>query len=85
LLDRGIIAPGYKADLNVIDFDTLNLRPPEIVHDLPAGGRRLVQSATGYLHTFVSGSETQRDGRPTGNLPGNLIRGPKPEPQEGAQ
>ena len=80
LLDRGVIAPGYKADLNVIDHDHLRLGPPTIAHDLPAGGKRLLQSAVGYLHTIVSGTETYRDGQPTGDLPGRLVRGPQPEP-----
>lgn len=80
LLDRGIVAPGFKADLNVIDFDNLSLGQPTIVHDLPAGGKRLVQSANGYLHTFVSSVETYRDGQPTGALPGRLVRGPQNQP-----
>ena len=83
LLDRGVIAPGYKADVNVVDFERLSLDPPRIVHDLPAGGRRLMQSAHGYLHTFVSGVETYRDGQPTDDLPGRLVRGSQPEPSKG--
>ena len=83
LLDRGVIAPGYKADLNVVDFERLSLDPPRIVQDLPAGGRRLMQSARGYLHTFVSGVETYRDGEPTEALPGRLVRGPQPEASKG--
>ncbi len=83
LLDRGVIAPGYKADLNVIDHDNLRLAPPRIVYDLPSGGKRLLQSAIGYLHTIVSGTETYRDGEPTGDLPGRLVRGPQPEPGKG--
>jgi N-acyl-D-aspartate/D-glutamate deacylase len=79
LLDRGLLVPGAKADVNVIDFDALGLEPPRIVHDLPAGGKRLVQGARGYLHTFVSGVETYRDGEPTGDLPGRLVRGPQPD------
>jgi N-acyl-D-aspartate/D-glutamate deacylase len=75
LLDRGIVAPGLKADINVIDFDRLGMRPPTMVHDLPAGGKRLLQPATGYLHTIVSGVETYTDGEPTDALPGRLIRG----------
>ncbi|MHB8465856.1 MAG: N-acyl-D-amino-acid deacylase family protein [Acidimicrobiales bacterium] len=75
LLDRGILAPGYKADLNVIDFDHLGLGVPTMAYDLPAGGKRLVQSATGYLHTLVSGAEIQIGGQPTGALPGRLVRG----------
>jgi N-acyl-D-aspartate/D-glutamate deacylase len=75
LLDRGILAPGYKADLNVIDFEHLALEAPLITADLPAGGRRLMQPAHGYVHTFVSGVEVYRDGEPTGALPGRLVRG----------
>ncbi len=78
LLDRGVIAPGYKADVNVIDFDRLRLLPPELVYDLPAGGRRIVQKAEGYRHTFVSGLEVMRDGAATGELPGVLLRGARP-------
>jgi N-acyl-D-aspartate/D-glutamate deacylase len=80
LLDRGVIAPGYRADLNVIDFDHLATRRPEIRYDLPAGGRRLLQRADGYLHTFVAGNETDADGPPTGELPGRLVRGSRPAP-----
>jgi N-acyl-D-aspartate/D-glutamate deacylase len=75
LLDRGVIAPGMRADLNVIDMDGLRLRAPTIVHDLPAGGRRYVQTAEGYLHTIAAGEETYADGEPTGALPGRLVRG----------
>jgi N-acyl-D-aspartate/D-glutamate deacylase len=70
LLDRGIVAPGFKADLNVIDFDHLGMHAPTMAYDLPAGGKRLKQEATGYLHTFVSGVEIN-----TGALPGRLVRG----------
>jgi N-acyl-D-aspartate/D-glutamate deacylase len=80
LLDRGVLAPGYKADLNVIDHDHLRLAPPMIAQDLPAGGKRLLQSAAGYLHSIVSGTETYRDGVPTGDLPGRLVRGPQGQP-----
>ena len=75
LNDRGVLAPGYRADINIVDFEALQLLPPKLVHDLPAGGRRIVQTATGYRHTFVAGTETMRDGEPTGELPGRLIRG----------
>jgi N-acyl-D-aspartate/D-glutamate deacylase len=75
LHDRGVLEPGRKADLNVIDFDALGLTPPEIVHDLPAGGKRLVQRADGYAATVVSGAVVMRDGEPTGELPGRLVRG----------
>ena len=77
LLDRGLLAPGYKADVNVIDFEQLALSPPRMVRDLPAGGKRLMQDARGYLHTIVSGVETYADGRSTGELPGRLVRGPQ--------
>ncbi|MDP1795410.1 MAG: amidohydrolase family protein, partial [Acidimicrobiales bacterium] len=80
LVDRGVLAPGYKADVNVIDFDNLRLSPPEIHHDLPAGGRRLLQPVTGYKHTIVSGRETYRDGVATDALPGKLVRGAQPAP-----
>ncbi|MEY4864278.1 MAG: hypothetical protein RLZ51_2373 [Pseudomonadota bacterium] len=77
LNDRGLIAAGAKADLNLIDFDRLKLRRPEVQRDLPAGGRRLVQRAEGYLHTFVSGAEIMSNGEPTGAAPGKLVRGPQ--------
>ena len=77
LLDRGVIAPGYKADLNVIDFDRLLLHAPEVAHDLPGGGRRLVQRAEGYSATIVSGAVVHRGGVATGSLPGRLVRGPQ--------
>jgi len=75
LRDRGVVAPGYKADINVIDYDRLQLRPPEVVYDLPSGGRRLVQRTDGYVATIVSGVPVYRDGEPTGALPGRLVRG----------
>jgi N-acyl-D-aspartate/D-glutamate deacylase len=77
LLDRGVLAPGHRADLNVIDMDALALRRPEVHHDLPGGGRRLVQRAEGYRHTLVRGVETYVDGAETGELPGRLVRGPQ--------
>ena len=80
LQDRGIIAPGYKADLNLFDPARLRLHAPEVVHDLPSGGRRLVQRADGYAATVVSGTVVYRDGLPTGALPGRLIRGPQVAP-----
>jgi N-acyl-D-aspartate/D-glutamate deacylase len=80
LYDRGVLAPGYKGDLNVIDFDRLAVRRPEVRYDLPAGGRRLLQRAEGYRHTFVNGIEVYRDGEPTGELPGRLVRGGQPAP-----
>ena len=75
--DRGVVAPGYLADLNLIDMRTLAAHPPHIVRDLPAGGRRLMQTATGYRHTFKRGVETFVDGEHTGQLPGQLVRGPQ--------
>ncbi len=75
LNDRGRIAPGYKADLNVIDMDRLHLHAPRVAHDLPAGGRRLRQDADGYAATVVGGEVTYRDGVATGALPGRLVRG----------
>jgi N-acyl-D-aspartate/D-glutamate deacylase len=75
LEDRGVLAPGYKADLNVIDFDNLTARKPHLVSDLPAGGQRVLQRADGYLHTLVSGVEVYTNGEATGALPGRLVRG----------
>ncbi|MGH1506175.1 MAG: N-acyl-D-amino-acid deacylase family protein [Acidimicrobiales bacterium] len=75
LEDRGLLAPGYRADLNVIDFDNLRLRAPEMAYDLPAGGKRLLQRAEGYRHTFVAGTEIMSDGASTGATPGRLVRG----------
>ncbi|WP_285030584.1 amidohydrolase family protein [Mycolicibacterium sp. lyk4-40-TYG-92] len=73
--DRGVIAVGKKADLNVIDLDALTLHAPKMVHDLPAGGKRLVQDASGYDATIVSGTVTRRHGADTGARPGRLVRG----------
>jgi len=75
--DRGRVAPGYKADLNVIDFDRLAVEAPVMKWDLPAGGKRLLQKAQGYRATIVSGAVTYRDGEATGALPGKLVRGPQ--------
>ena len=80
LHDRGVIAPGYLADLNVIDYDALELGRPEIVYDLPAGGRRLLQAATGYRYTIKSGQITYADGEATGAMAGGLLRGAQPAP-----
>jgi len=74
LHDRGVIEVGKKADLNVIDFDRLNLRMPEVVADLPTGARRVLQRADGYLATIVSGAVTLRNGEETGARPGVLVR-----------
>ncbi len=75
LHDRGVVAAGRKADLNVIDHARLNLRAPHVVYDLPAGGRRLMQNADGYVATILSGEVVRRDGKSTGRLPGRLVRG----------
>ena len=80
LKDRGRLAPGYRADINVIDMDGLRLHPPEMVHDLPTGARRLVQRADGYRYTICKGEVVFRDGKATGARPGVLIRGPQAAP-----
>ena len=81
LLDRGLIATGYKADINVIDYDRLSTRRPEVLYNLPSGGRRMVQRANGYTATLVSGVVTYRNGEATGALPGRLVRGARPAPR----
>jgi len=81
--DRGVVAPGYLADLNVIDIDDLELRPPQIVQDLPAGGARLLQSARGYRFTVKSGTVTFENGAWTGETPGRLLRGEQALPTRG--
>lgn len=78
--DRGRIAVGYKADLNVIDHAALRLHKPVISHDLPAGGRRLDQTADGYVATIVSGEIIAENGVPTAARPGKLVRGRRPGP-----
>jgi N-acyl-D-aspartate/D-glutamate deacylase len=80
LHDRGVLAPGYRADLNLIDEQALGVLAPEMVQDLPAGGKRYIQRATGYRTTVVAGEVTFRDGESTGALPGKLIRGAQPAP-----
>ena len=75
-----MLAAGYRADVNVIDYDHLRLRVPEVVYDLPSGGRRLMQRAAGYSATIVAGQLVWRDGTPTGALPGRLVRGPQALP-----
>ncbi|WP_380871970.1 amidohydrolase [Sphingomonas sp. DBB INV C78] len=75
LEDRGLIAPGLKADINLIDYAALQLDAPRAVYDLPGGGRRLRQEAHGYRATIVSGEVTYQDGMATGALPGRLVRG----------
>ncbi|OBF92918.1 amidohydrolase [Mycobacterium sp. 852002-51163_SCH5372311] len=83
LADRGRIAAGYKADLNVIDHAALRLHKPVISHDLPAGGRRLDQTAEGYVATVVSGQVIAENGVPTDARPGRLVRGRQPTPVSG--
>jgi len=75
LFDRGEIKPGMLADINIIDFEKLNVSHPKMIHDLPLGGRRLVQDATGYVATIKSGKVVSENGKATGSLPGQLIRG----------
>jgi len=82
LSDRGVIAPGYKADVNVIDYDRLHLHPPKVHYDLPVGGRRLLQQVDGYEATIVSGVVTRRNGSATGARPGRLIRGAQGEERQ---
>ncbi|MCJ0902788.1 amidohydrolase family protein [Rhodococcus sp. ARC_M6] len=81
LLDRGQVRPGYRADLNVIDFDRLQADHPEVLYDLPTGGRRLMQTATGYVATVVAGEVVFEEGQHTGALPGRLVRGAKTAPE----
>jgi N-acyl-D-amino-acid deacylase len=78
--DRGLLAPGYLADLNLVDHRALALEPPEMVHDLPGGGRRLVQRARGYVATVKAGTVVREHGEDTGERPGRLLRGPQPQP-----
>jgi N-acyl-D-amino-acid deacylase len=73
--DRGVIAPGYLADLNIIDFKAISLEPPEMVYDLPSNGKRLIQRANGYIATIKRGEVTFEHGEATGALPGKLLRG----------
>jgi N-acyl-D-aspartate/D-glutamate deacylase len=79
-LDRGVLAPGYLADLNIIDLDALACAPPEIATDLPAGGRRLLQAGRGYRYTLKRGTVTFEGGAHTGELPGRLLRGAQAGP-----
>jgi N-acyl-D-amino-acid deacylase len=73
--DRGVLAAGFKADLNVIDYDNLRVHQPQIVHDLPGGAKRLIQRADGYVATIVSGEVVMRNGEPTEARPGRVVRG----------
>ncbi len=77
LEDRGELVPGKRADINIIDFDNLKIHAPKMVHDLPAGGKRLEQTAEGYVATICHGQVTYRNGESTGVLPGRLVRGPQ--------
>lgn len=77
LQDRGVLKVGKKADLNIIDFSKLKIKKPEVLYDLPAGGRRMVQRIKGYDATIVSGEVVSKMGVPTEALPGRLVRGPK--------
>jgi len=81
LNDRGLLAPGYIADLNIIDLDNMHLHAPYFTNDLPAQGRRLMQKADGYVATIKSGEVIMENGKPTGALPGGLIRGPQQTPK----
>ncbi len=74
LRDRGLLKPGLRADLNIIDFDNLELLPPRMLKDLPAGGQRLMQYAKGYVATLVQGEAIARDGKLSGARPGRLVR-----------
>lgn len=80
LHDRGVLAPGMRADVNVIDYENLKLGPARMAWDLPAGGRRLLQDATGYRFTIIGGEVVYVDGEHTGALPGSLIRGTRARP-----
>jgi N-acyl-D-aspartate/D-glutamate deacylase len=77
LHDRGLLAPGHQADVNVIDPDALRVHPPEMRHDLPSGAGRLVQRATGYRYTVAHGQVIVEDDETTDALPGRLLRGPQ--------
>jgi N-acyl-D-aspartate/D-glutamate deacylase len=82
LHDRGVLAPGYKADINVIDYGALKIRRPEVLYDLPGGAGRLVQRAEGYVATIVSGVIAYRYGQETGALPGRVVRGRQAAPAQ---
>ena len=78
--DRGLLAPGYLADVNVIDHAALRLEAPEMVYDLPASGKRLIQRARGYVATVKAGTVVREHDEATGERPGRLLRGPQPQP-----
>ena len=79
--DRGVISPGYLADINIIDFDRLALEQPYLAQDFPVGGMRILQKAQGYIATIKSGQVTFRNGAHVGAFPGSLVRGPRHQPQ----
>jgi N-acyl-D-amino-acid deacylase len=79
-LDRGLLKPGLLADVNVLDYEALGMPAPHMVYDLPAGGRRLVQEARGYVATVKRGVVVREDDEATGERPGVLLRGPQPAP-----
>ena len=81
LADRGVLAAGYRADINIIDHDNLTLHAPTVTYDLPSEGRRLMQHASGYVATIVAGQVIMRDGEPTGARPGRLVRGAQAAPE----
>ena len=81
LLTVLVLAPLLPLPDHVIDYERLHIHAPEMVYDLPAEGRRLVQRVDGYKATIQSGAVTYEDGQPTGALPGRLVRGPQPAPQ----
>lgn len=85
LNDRGVIEIGYKADLNIIDYERTSLHRPYVINDLPGGGRRLMDDPDGYVATIVSGIIVYRHGKPTGELPGRVVRGPQVVPAESAE
>lgn len=85
LSDRGVIKPGMRADLNLIDWSAMRLHPPEFLFDLPAGGRRLVQRVDGYRMTLVAGEPVCEDGEPTGAFPGRVVRHAASVPGDFAQ
>jgi N-acyl-D-aspartate/D-glutamate deacylase len=80
LHDRGVLAPGRRADVNLLDLDALGVGAAEMRYDLPAGGKRLVQRPSGYVATLVAGEVVVEAGEPTGALPGRLVRGAQPAP-----
>ena len=81
LLDRGLIAEGMVADINILDIDALALKRPHIVNDLPAGGARFLQDADGLVTTLKAGKPIWAAGESTGELPGVLLRGARPDPR----